>query len=185
MKRFLPAALLLASVAAHAQSVHWAFSYTGFYDREAAAFLPDSTLSGSFTGFDADGDGVLERDELTSLTIGTTDYVACAANSNATWHCGADSFVFSPDKGLSFSLGEYGGDAEGWVGSGHIVTTGEAVYDYQYNPNTTTEHHLDWTAATSLSMISTVPEPGAYAMLAAGLAAIGLVGRMRPTRRRA
>jgi predicted porin len=185
MKHILSAALLIASAAAHAQSSHWTFNYTGFYDREAAVFLPDMTLSGSFTGVDANQDGVLERGELTSLTIGEMDYVACGANSNATYHCGADSFQFSPDSGLSFSVGEYGGDPEGWVGSGHIVTTGDALYDYQFNPNTSTEHHLDWNQATTLSMVSVVPEPASFAMLAAGLAGIALVGRTRLTRRRA
>jgi hypothetical protein len=179
MKHILPAELLLASVAAHAQSVHWTFSYTGFYDREAAVFLPKMTLSGSFSGFDANDDGVLDRDELTSLTIGTMDYVACSGSSNATYHCGADSFRFSPNSGLSFSVGEYGGDPEGWVGSGHIVTTGDSLYDYQFNPNTTTEHHLDWNPATTLSMMSMVPEPAPYAMFAAGLAGIGLYRRRR------
>jgi hypothetical protein len=179
MKHILPAALLFASVAAHAQSSHWTFDYTGFYDREAAVFLPEMTLSGAFTGVDANDDGVLDRDELTSLTIGSMDYVACGGNSNATYHCGADSFRFSPDSGLSFSVGEYGSDPEGWVGSGHIVTTGDALYDYQFNPNTSTEHHLDWTRATTLNMISAVPEPASYAMLAAGLAGIALYRRRR------
>ena len=179
MKHMLSAALLFASVAAHAQSSHWTFSYTGFYDREAAVFLPDMTLSGSFTGFDANDDGNLDRDELTSLTIGTMDYVACSGASNATYHCGADSFRFSPNSGLSFSVGEYGGDPEGWAGSGHIITTGESVYDYQFNPNTTLEHHLDWNPATTLHMMSAVPEPAPYAMLVAGLAGIGLYRRRR------
>lgn len=176
-KHILSAALLLASAAAHAQSVHWSFSYTGFYDREAALFLPDMTLTGAFTGFDANGDGMLERAELKSLTVDGIDYVACAANSNTTYHCGADSFRFSPDAGLAFSLGEYGGDPEGWVGAGHIVTSGATVYDYRYDPKLSSEHHLDWTDRTALQMVSTVPEPGAYAMLACGLAALGLYRR--------
>lgn len=182
MKHFVPAALLFASVAAHAQSSHWTFSYTGFYDREAAVFLPDMTLSGTFSGSDANGDGVLERDELGSLTIGTTDYVACAAGSNATYHCGADSFRFAPDSGLSFSVGEYGSDPEGWVGSGHIVTTGDSIFDYQFNPNASSEHHFDWTGATTLSVLSAVPEPASYAMLAVGLAGMAAMALHRRRR---
>jgi len=179
MKHIFSAALLIASVAAHAQSSYWTFNYTGFYDREAALFLPGATLSGSFSGVDANRDGVLERGELTSLIIGATDYVACGGDSNATYHCGTDNFRFSPDGGLSFSLGQYGADPEGLVGSGHIVTTGDSIFDYQFNPNTSTEHHLDWNPATTLNIVSVVPEPASFAMLAAGLAGIALYRRRR------
>jgi hypothetical protein len=179
MKHIFAAALFIASVAAHAQTSYWTFNYTGFYDREAAVFLPGATLSGAFSGVDANRDGVLERGELTSLTIGTIDYVACSGDSNATYHCGADSFRFAPDSGLSFSVGQYGSDPEGLVGSGHIVTTGDSIFDYQFNPNTSTEHHLDWNPATTLNMVAVVPEPVSCAMLAAGLAGIALYRRRR------
>ena len=82
MKFIVTAGLLLASTFAHAQTSHWAFSYTGFYDQEAAVFLPDMRIDGSFTGVDANGDGVLERGELTSLLVDAKDYVACAAGSS-------------------------------------------------------------------------------------------------------
>jgi hypothetical protein len=122
MKHHLTAiALLAGSAFAHAQTAHWTFTYTGFYDQEAAIFLPDAQISGSFTGIDLDADGVLEIGELSSLTIGSMDYVACAASSNPYYHCGADSFVFSTEKGLSFSLGEYGSDPEGFHSGGHLI----------------------------------------------------------------
>lgn len=183
-------ALLLGSALAQAQTTHWTFSYTGFYDSEAAAFLPDMQIAGSFSGVDANGDGVLERDELTSLLVGSMDYVACAGSSNAYYHCGADTFSFSTNSGLAFSLGEYGSDPEGWVGGGHLITTGEMDYQYSFNPSATSEHHLRWTADTRLDMTSTlasgplpaVPEAPAWAMLLAGVGGIGLWRRRRGQR---
>jgi MYXO-CTERM domain-containing protein len=50
-------------------------------------------------------------------------------------------------------------------------------YEYRFDPSTTTEHHLYWTDGTVLSMVSPVtpvPEAPAWAMLAAGLGAVGL-----------
>jgi MYXO-CTERM domain-containing protein len=181
-------ALLLASTLAHAQTSHWAFSYTGFYDQEAAAFLPDLRIDGSFSGIDANGDGVLERGELTSLLVDAKDYVACAAGSNAYYHCDADSFRFSAESGLSFGVSEYSSDPEGLYGGGHFVTTGQMVYDYQFAPYGGSEHHLLWTDATALTMSSAlpgtesvpaVPEAPAWAMLLAGVGGIGLWRRRR------
>jgi MYXO-CTERM domain-containing protein len=187
MKHHLAAtALLLGSALAHAQSSHWTFTYAGFYDHEAAIFLPDMQISGSFTGNDANANGVLELGELNSLTIGSMDYIACASGSNAYYHCGADSFQFSPDKGLAFSLGEYGSDPEGWRGGGHLIESGKLSYEYQFDPGASIEHHLYWTEGTVLSMLSAspvspVPEAPGWAMLAAGLGAIGLWRRrVRP-----
>jgi MYXO-CTERM domain-containing protein len=180
MKHHLTAiALLFGSALAHAQSAHWTFSYTGFYDQEAAVFLPDMQIAGSFTGADLDADGVLEIGELTSLTIGSMDYVACAGSSNAYYHCGADSFAFSPSRGLSFSLGEYGSDPEGFHSGGHLIESGKLSYEYQITPYDTSEHHLQWTGGTVLNMLSAspvspVPEAPGWAMLVAGIGAIGL-----------
>jgi MYXO-CTERM domain-containing protein len=114
------------------------------------------------------------------------DYVACAAGSNAYYHCGADSFTFSPGRGLSFSLGEYGGDPEGLNSGAHLVESGKLSYDYQITPYATSEHHLYWTEGTVLNMVSAsavtpVPEAPAWAMLLAGLGAVGL-WRRRPAK---
>lgn len=177
MKQLLSAgALMLASALAHAQTTQWTFSYVGFYDREAAQFMPDMRIDGSFAGIDANADGVLERAELTSLLVGTRDYVACSSSSNANYTCGADSFVFSTQQGLAFSLGEYSSDPEGWVGGGHLIESGRMSYDYGFNPGGGFEHHLDWTEATTLNMtsvspsiVTSVPEPSEWALLVAGL----------------
>lgn len=196
MKSIISAgALLLCSTLAHAQSADWTFSYTGFYDREAAVFLPDVQLQGSFTGADVNRNGVLEQTELSSLVIGSRDYVACAGGSNTYYHCGADSFTFSSSGGLAFSLGEYGSDPEGWVGSGQAITTGDSNSTWQYNPASYSEHHLDWTADThlvltnrsqlgdagaiQLGQVPAVPEAPAWGMLLGGLGSIGIFSLLR------
>jgi MYXO-CTERM domain-containing protein len=178
--------MLLCSALAQAQSNHWTFTYTGFYDSEAAVFLADQQLNGFFEGTDANGDGVLDRGELTSLTIGATDYVACTSSTPYA-HCGADSFAYSPSGGLSFSVGDYGGDPEGWSGGGHLITTGQMDYTYRYDPLSSSEHHLLWTDATRLAMstnvsvMAAVPEAPHWAMLLAG---VGGLGALRVARRR-
>jgi len=157
MKLLLSAgALLLSCAAAHVQAtptpISWTFSYTGFYDQDAGAFRPELALSGSFSGSDADGDGLLEREELATLRIGDTDYVACRSASNASYSCGADSFQFSSGGGLSFSLGAFGSDPEGWVGGGYLIESGNMRHDYQYNPGGSEDHYLYWTRNTRLQL---------------------------------
>jgi hypothetical protein len=191
--RLVTGALLLCSALAHAQPIFRNFSYTGFYDCEAAVFLTDHQLQGSFSGDDANGDGILERAELTSLLVDSTDYAACAGGApNA--YCGADLFTYSEHGGLSFSLGSYGGDPEGFAGGGRLITSGEMDYAYRYDPYSNSERHLLWTEATRLdmddpalktaAMIGTVPEAPAWTLLLLGAGAMGGVARLQARRRR-
>lgn len=178
MKKLLTAgALFLGCAAAHAAPISWGFSFTGFYDQEAGIFLTDERITGSFKGNDLDADGLLEKEELLALVVGEIDYIACAASSNAYYQCGATAFSFSPDAGLNFSAGSYGSDPEGWVGGGRLITVGDMHYAYDYNPGGTHERHLLWTSDTRLTIMSQAPEPGTWAMLAAGLA--GIAWRVR------
>lgn len=181
-KLFTTGALLLCCTAASAaplETVSWDFSFNGFYDSLTGTFLPDEVIAGSFKGSDLDHDGLLEKDELFALVVGELDYIACAADSNAYYQCGATGFAFSPELGLSFSVGSYGQDPEGWVGGGRLITTGDQHYAYEFNPGMTTERHLYWTSETRLSMMSQAPEPHTWAMLAAGLVGFGWRARRK------
>ena len=197
MKKLLTTgALLLGCAAAQASPISsstsspmsspmsWGFSFAGFFDREAGVFLTDETISGSFTGDDSNANGLLEKNELSSLVVGETDYIACAASSNPYYQCGATAFSFSLADGLNFAVGSYGNDPEGWVGGGRLITTGDMHYAYDFNPGGTHERHLMWTSDTVLTMnakamIVQVPEPGTWAMMGLGLAGLGWQLRRR------
>lgn len=186
MKKLLTTgALLLGCTCAHASPISWDFSYTGFFDREANTFLADEAIHGSFRGNDLNGNGLLEKGELLSLVIGGLDYIACAGGSNAHYQCGATGFSFSPEAGLQFAVGSYGSDPEGWRGGGYLITSGEQIYSYDFDPSGTRERHLMWTADTRLTMIPHAPEPTTWAMLATGLLVLGWRARRagRLTRR--
>jgi hypothetical protein len=179
-------ALLLCCTAVHASPISLGFSFNGFYDSASSSFVPEEVVSGSFTGEDLDGDGVLEKSELLSLVIDELDYIACAAASNAHYQCGATSFAFSAGSGLQFSVGSYGSDPEGWVGGGRLITTGDQHYAYDFNPGMTVERHLYWTSDTRLTMVSMatamqaateMPEPGSWALLGVGLLGMAWRGR--------
>jgi PEP-CTERM motif len=175
------AVMASACVVAHAEAQTWTFSYTGFYDEEAAAFLPTLQLAGEFTGADLNHNGAIDRAELSSLTVGDIDFIGCAASSNAYFQCGTGSFSYLPGRALNFTVGLSATDPEGLVGGGHFIETGNVDYSYRFTPYATTERHLHWTAQTALAILSPVPEPGAYAMLGIGL--LGLTVRQARRRR--
>jgi hypothetical protein len=67
-------------------------------------------------------------------------------------------------------------------------------YEYRYDPYSSSEHHLLWTADTRLalqddgvraSVLATVPEAPVWAMLLAGAGAMGALQRLRARRGRA
>ena len=84
----------------------------------------------------------------------------------------------------------YGNDAfntPGWIKSGDVITlwAGTLTSDvsHTYRSLTTTEYSTfladEWGSKISANGMSTVPEPSTYALVAAGLAGLGVVARRR------
>lgn len=179
LKTVALASLLAASCAANAAST-WTFSYKGFFDENAQAFAQDYRMEGSFTGFDGNGDGFIEKSEISSFVLNGTDYVACTGGSNAYYYCGVDSFNYHVGgRTLDFYAGTGGTDPEGYSMAGHYYHANNREADYRsvfgfYQESSA----FVWTEQTQFTIsnpilsgaeIPAVPEPGTWGMLAAGL----------------
>lgn len=188
------ATLVAASCAVHAVPV-WTFSYTGFLDENTGIFSSTYKLKGSFSGHDGNHDGFLDKDEISTFILNGVDYIGCAGTSNEFYRCGTDSFSFQiGSKKLDFSVGENGGDPEGYFGGGHYFVAGDGEYDYRYTPDSYLMSAYRWTDQTRFnigkskgagnnpmmaSAVLAVPEPGTWAMLATGLLLVAGAARRR------
>jgi hypothetical protein len=178
------AALMAASCAASAATNTWTFTYTGFTDDNSHEFLPGRTLSGTFTGSDINVDGFVDKSEISSLLIGGMDYVTCGAASGEYFKCGADSFSYHIGGGLDFVAGVSSRDPEGYISGGHFYHTGLREWDFQSTPSEITGNSYSWNDGTRLTVeIAAVPEPGTWAMLAAGLLVVSGASLRRRRRR--
>jgi hypothetical protein len=192
-KKLLCAALLAAGTACvHAAETTWNFGYTGFINAETGAPL-NYQLTGSFSGEDANADGILLVDELTYFEV--YGYVLLApfpehpdAEMNPggcarTWapylKCQIDSFSYKTTGQLEFSVQQWGNDeaSSSWNGSivsgshfgseGGNFSTGESWAAW-YN----------WTDQTTFTISPPpVPEPSIALLLPAGLAVLAATRR--------
>lgn len=184
-KKILCAGLLAStSLFAHAAVQSWTFSYAGFYDQENMMFDATRELSGSFLGEDLNRDGVLNKSELTYLTIGGVDFIECAKFSSPYYQCGADQFSYKDGGALNFAVSSSGRDPEGLIYDGHAIIAGDIDSTFSSRPGNDWSKTLRWTAETKFSITNTspVPEPSTYAMLGLGL--LGLAGLQSRRRRR-
>ncbi|TWI63683.1 putative secreted protein with PEP-CTERM sorting signal [Pseudoduganella lurida] len=190
-KPLMLASLLTASVATNATAGTWQFSYTGFQDSNSGAILADYQISGKFSGSDDNSDGILELAEISSLYVNGMEYIGCGTGSDY-YHCGTEQFSYHIGGQLDFVAGQYGYDPEGAFGGGHYYQTGVGEFEYHNAFGQYTEQAYLWTAQTAFAIssgtvlagevVSAVPEPATWTMLAAGLLLVGGTAlRRRPS----
>lgn len=152
------------------------FTYTGFFHEEGGQFLPNAWISGHFITDDLNGNGLLERSEVTSFVLNGQEYVGwCGAE---VFMCGLWEFSYTPGGALNFhttwSTDPWG---ESGVAAGN-ARSGVEVKEYSYWMGNSASYTLRWTDDT-LFEISPVPEPATYGMLALGLGVLALSSRRR------
>ncbi|WP_167759739.1 PEP-CTERM sorting domain-containing protein [Massilia horti] len=186
MKRkqlYLTGLLLFSAVAARAEPSRWEFSYTGFLHEFSGTdatpiseFDPTHVIRGVFIGEDLNHDNVLDLSEISKLVINNYDYIACPPGPDDI-RCRIDRFSFALDGGLDFSIYRGGREpplAYYWE---NTFETGNAEHFFSIfaRAGVSWDTYYRWTPETAFTIQSVVPEPGQYAMLAAGLlAATGL-----------
>ncbi|WP_207221264.1 PEP-CTERM sorting domain-containing protein [Pseudoduganella lutea] len=193
LKTVAIAMLLAVSCGANAAPTY-NFSYTGFLDQNTGNFSDSYQLKGSFSGNDANHDGFLDKTEISSFFLNGTDYIGCAAGSNAYYQCGTDNFLYKIGGALDFSAGIGSSDPEGFVSRGHYFVSGSGEFDYVMTPFSSSESAYLWTSDTTFSIgkrglynaqsnfqvhMLAVPEPGTWAMLATGLLVVVGTARRR------
>ncbi|GJI99964.1 hypothetical protein RugamoR64_05030 [Duganella rhizosphaerae] len=157
----------------------WAITWTGF--QAYGEYRPDIEITGTFSGVDANHNGVIERSELTTFKIlpfhgYNENFLACPAGTFPVVTCKVDSFSYVIGGQLQFIASHteffdypsrpysniYAFDS----GQGAVFSTNE------WRPND--NYRFDITPQTVMTVVPTVltvpvPEPEGYAMLGAGL----------------
>lgn len=195
IKKFLCGTVLAAlgtlAQAANVAPTEWEFTWTGFYIFPGGGMGwedPGLTFTGRFAGTDADADGVLALDEVTSLKFQDDylDYAACPP-ATPTFGCNLQSFSYSKAGGLELKAGSVSYSAEPgseawWTGHSISYDTSWGIekthFGYQMPAEYSTLEFTSFTVKT-VTQISPVPEPATYAMLGAGLLLLGAAGRRR------
>lgn len=183
------AALFAAGLPAPAQAQDfWSFSYTGFLREEENRFDPDYRLEGSFNGDDADGDGVLELEELTSFWYEQNNFFARPEGGCYGSRCELKQFTYVLDGGGLFFDADYGYSDEASISSNRTIT-GISHYSYSetgYRPpfSVYTETWL-WTDQTRFVITPPpVSEPAIAMLLPAGLVLLAGARAARARRQR-
>jgi len=197
-KSILAGALVLAaSASAHADPITWKFE---FIDMEVLPWsYPDGgkpPFTGTLTGYieaeDRNQDSLIDKSELSSLTIGSDgisgNFAICDTwAGNINHYCRLDRFVFAPNAPHGPTLeisGNWHYEDSHSAPESMEITTGEY---YQYSIYKHYGARYSWTDETTLRLtqVSPVPEPASSLMLGAGLLVAAATRRLRGRRRQA
>jgi hypothetical protein len=188
LKKSLLLVLLGCCTVAQAEYHELTATYTGFADYNTGVFDPARTATLHALVDDVNGDGKFTVDEVREfsfphVSIYASDietYGRCGSADQSSW-C-LEAFSYTGGNSLTFDAWSHRTDFE--ASSGSIATSGDVAYSYfQYTSGegSTSYSGFRWTPETTLAITVTppVPEPSPYAMLGAGLCAIGVVARRR------
>ncbi len=182
-KAFCAGALAAVCGLANATTpTHWNFSWRFFFDTLTLKNI-DATVNGSFDGKDLNSNGVIDREELTALTLQGRDVLGCVSNPPVV--CGVSEFSYSP--GGTFTLRgnyvDYWDDNGGPDWSWHEISMDTTMGVYSMNARAQQSYDgRDWMFIPETQFtISAVPEPEAYLMFLAGLFVVGAAKVFLPT----
>ncbi len=183
LRQLACAAILTLSAAGASAQTHWEFIYTGFENKETGTFDPAYRIEGSFDGVDADLDGILEHDEVTSFTLNDLEYVDNPDGCRLTW-CSLLSFDYGTRSGrLNFETSSYYSDEHAYSQIS-VIAGVRSVHQGGNSTGNSFSSTYVWTDQTTFWIhpaAAPVPEPSTMAMLGAGLLAAGFLRRRERT----
>jgi PEP-CTERM motif len=180
------AVLAVCSSLAHASAptlTQWEFTWQGFWYSEgggAGHDDPSALFKGTFSGIDANSNGILALTELTDFTLDNSNYVKCPP-ATATYQCGISTFEYSTAGGLHFNAGATRYSAEPgtvawWTAESRDYNTELGVQDVTFGYQMPAEGR-SWSATSyttlTITQVSAVPEPSTFVMLGLGLTLLG------------
>lgn len=151
------------------------------YTPTAVYFDPSFSVSGTFSGIDADRDGTIARAELTELTLGGIDWTTCGNGPYV--QCDIIRFSYSASDGLEVYTRQVWIEDIPWSDASTVHTTiydTTALISYEAHGENVDElyaYGFTEETLTNVTLISAVPEPQTYALFGAGMLLLGAAAR--------